>query len=497
MERAGPALRGGFLAFAAVRRKKPAWMRGAQGLLLFAAIFCHSTANARTLPDFTPLVERYSGAVVNISATPKKGRQGRPREFTVPEVPEDSPFYDFFKKFFEQGPHSHGPARKKVSLGSGFLISADGYVITNNHVVANADEIIVRLSDRREFPASLVGTDKRSDIAVLKIAGKGLPTVKLGESAGLKVGEWVLAIGSPFGFDYSVTQGIVSAIGRSLPNENYVPFIQTDVAINPGNSGGPLFNLKGEVIGVNSQIYSRTGGFMGMSFAVPIDVVVNVYGQLRENGRVVRGWLGVLIQDVTRELAESFGMDKPHGALVAKVLPDSPAAAAGVEVGDIIVEFNGREVGFSADLPPLVGSSKVDDKASLKIIRQGKRRSLKVLIAELPEEREGADAEGDAGPEQPPPNAMNIVARDLTEAQRKRLDLPEDGVLVEKVLPGPGKEAGVRPGDVILIIDNAHVKDLEHFNRLLGALPRNRSLPLLIQRRGSPTFLAFKLSEDE
>lgn len=494
MERAGPALSG---ARAAARRKQFALALRPQGLLLFLAVFCHGTANARTLPDFTPLVERHSGAVVNISATPKQGRQGRPREFRVPEVPEDSPFYDFFRKFFEQGPHGQGPARKKVSLGSGFLISADGYVITNNHVVANADEIIVRLSDRREFPASLVGTDKRSDIAVLKIAGKGLPAVKLGASAGLKVGEWVLAIGSPFGFDYSVTQGIVSAIGRSLPNENYVPFIQTDVAINPGNSGGPLFNLKGEVIGVNSQIYSRTGGFMGMSFAVPIDVVVNVYEQLRENGRVVRGWLGVLIQDVTRELAESFGMDKPHGALVAKVSPDGPAAAAGVKVGDIIVEYNGEEIGFSADLPPLVGSSKVDDKASLKIIRQGKRRSLKVLIAELPEELEGAEDEDGGAPEQSPPNAMNIVARDLTEAQRKRLDLPEDGVLVEKVLPGPGKEAGLRPGDVLLIIDNARVKNLEHFNSLLETLPKNRSLPLLIQRRGSPTFLAFKLSEDE
>ena len=291
--------------------------------ILFLLLLCLSgLAGAQSLPDFTALVGQNSAAVVNISTTPKKGSAESSGRLQIPDVPEDSPFYDFFRKFFEeQAPENRGPSRETASLGSGFIISGDGYVITNSHVVANADEIIVKLSDRREFIAEMVGTDKRSDIALLKIDGKDFPVVKLGTSTDLKVGQWVLAIGSPFGFDYSVTQGIISAIGRSLPNENYVPFIQTDVAINPGNSGGPLFNLDGEVIGVNSQIYSRTGGFMGLSFAVPVDVVVNVYSQLRESGYVTRGWLGVLIQDVTRELAESFDMDKPRGALWQKYWP--------------------------------------------------------------------------------------------------------------------------------------------------------------------------------
>ncbi len=383
-----------------------------------------------------------------------------------------------------------------ASLGSGFIISEDGYVITNSHVVANADEIVVRLSDRREFVAEIVGTDKRSDIALLRVYGNKLPVVKLGRSAELKVGEWVLAIGSPFGFDYSVTQGIVSAIGRSLPNENYVPFIQTDVAINPGNSGGPLFNLDGEVIGVNSQIYSRTGGFMGLSFAVPVDVVMNVYSQLRETGQVTRGWLGVLIQDVTRELAESFDMDKPHGALVAKVLADSPAEKAGVEVGDIIIRFNEAAIAFSSDLPPLVGNSKINTKVPVEIIRGGKRKNLKVLIAKLPEEDKIARAEN-AGSQVEPPNEMNLVVRELTEEQRKKLDLSEGGIIVNKILQGPGSEAGIRKGDVILIMNNINVESVPQFEQLLAELPRNRPVPILIQRRGAPTFLAFKLSGDE
>jgi serine protease Do len=270
------------------------------------------TLQARTLPDFTPLVEKNAAAVVNISTTLKKSNgRSKIQGHNFPDIPKDSPLYDFFNKFFGEVPEGMAPHQQRTSLGSGFIMSGDGYIITNNHVVKDADEIIVRLNDRREFVAEVIGTDVRSDVAVLKIDGKRLPTLKMGNSSQLKVGEWVLAIGSPFGFEHSVTQGIVSAMGRSLPNENYVPFIQTDVAINPGNSGGPLFNLQGEVIGVNSQIYSRTGGFMGMSFAIPINVVKDVYQQLREQGHVSRGWLGVLIQDVTRELAESFAMKKP------------------------------------------------------------------------------------------------------------------------------------------------------------------------------------------
>ena len=460
-------------------------------------VFYTAPAVAAPLPDFTELVQENSAAVVNISTTAKKGNPDAPGRSYIPDVPEDSPLYDFFRRFFDdQAPENQGPPRQAASLGSGFIISADGYVITNSHVVADAEEIIVRLSDRREFVAEMIGADKRSDIALLKVDGTDLPVVRLGSSADLKVGEWVLAIGSPFGFDYSVTQGIVSAIGRSLPNENYVPFIQTDVAINPGNSGGPLFNLDGEVIGVNSQIYSRTGGFMGLSFAVPVDVVMNVYSQLRETGQVTRGWLGVLIQDVTRELAESFDMDKPHGALVAKVLADSPAADAGVEVGDIIVEYDGDEIAFSSDLPPLVGNSRINTQVPMGIIRGGKRKQLRVLIAKLPEEGQIASA-GNADSQPGSPNEMNLVVRELTEEQRKRLDLPEGGVIVDQVMQGPGSEAGIRKGDVILIVNNVNVENVSQFEELLAELPRDRSVPILIQRRGAPTFLAFKLPGDE
>ena len=456
-----------------------------------------TTAGAAPLPDFTELVSENSAAVVNISTTARKNNPDGPGIPNIPDVPEDSPFYDFFRKFFEeQTPGNQGPPRQAASLGSGFIISEDGYIITNSHVVANADEIIVRLSDRSEYVAEIIGTDRRSDIALLKVDGKSLPVVKLGSSTDLKVGEWVLAIGSPFGFDYSVTQGIVSAIGRSLPNENYVPFIQTDVAINPGNSGGPLFNLEGEVIGVNSQIYSRTGGFMGLSFAVPVDVVVNVYSQLRENGYVTRGWLGVLIQDVTRELAESFNMDKPHGALVAKVLADSPAERAGIEVGDIIVSYDGAEIAFSSDLPPLVGNSKIDSNVPMGIIRAGKRKNLDVMIAKLPEQDKLAQADK-TGSQAAPANAMSLVVKELTAEQREQLDQAEGGILVEKVMPGAGSDAGIRKGDVILSVNNIKVESVAQFEQLLDELPRDRSVPILIQRRGAPTFLAFKLTGDE
>ena len=465
--------------------------------LLLALVLYITAAGAVPLPDFTELVSENSAAVVNISTTARKDNPDGPGMPSIPEVPEDSPFYDFFRKFFEeQAPENQGPPRETASLGSGFIISADGYIITNSHVVANADEIIVRMSDRSEYVAEIVGTDRRSDIALLKVDGKRLPVVKLGNSADLKVGEWVLAIGSPFGFDYSVTQGIVSAIGRSLPNENYVPFIQTDVAINPGNSGGPLFNLDGEVIGVNSQIYSRTGGFMGLSFAVPVDVVVNVYSQLRENGYVTRGWLGVLIQDVTRELAESFSMDKPHGALVAKVLADSPAERAGIEVGDIIVSYDGAEIAFSSDLPPLVGNSKIESRVPMGIIRGGARKNLEVLIAELPEQDKLAQSDN-ADTRAEPANAMNLVVKELTAEQRGQLDLADGGLIVEKIMPGAGRDAGIRKGDVILSVNNIKVESVAQFEQLLDELPRDRSVPILIQRRGAPTFLAFKLTGDE
>jgi serine protease Do len=456
-----------------------------------AALFLVQAVPARELPDFTALVTENAPSVVNISTSLRKGSGAQP--FTMPDVPEDSPFYEFFKKFFEQMPEGVPQFPERSSLGSGFIISADGYVITNNHVVADAEEVVVRLHDRRELVAQVVGTDPRSDIAVLKIEGRDFPVARLGDSAKLKVGEWVLAIGSPFGFDHSVTAGIVSAMGRSLPNENYIPFIQTDVAINPGNSGGPLFNLDGEVVGVNSQIYSRTGGFMGLSFAVPINVVNDVYRQLRDTGRVSRGWLGVLIQDVTRELAESFGMERPQGALVAKILPDSPAAEAGLEVGDVIVSFDGRAIGFSSDLPPMVGGTQAGRTVPMEVIRRGKKSTIKIVVAELPAEEQIAAAGGGAAPGVQ--NSLQIIVRDLTEEEGRQLEQSR-GVVVEKVLPGPAASAGVRDGDLILLINNTKVENVAQFNELMSGLPVDKSIPMLVQRRGNPIFLAFRLGKE-
>ena len=312
------------------------------------------------LPEFTELVEEASPAVVNISTRQNLPQREAAVQGQMPDLEGLPPmFREFFERNVPQMPRGPGGRQRDAqSLGSGFIISDDGYVLTNNHVVADADEIIVRLSDRSELEAKLIGADPRTDVALLKVEGKGLPTVKLGKSQALKVGEWVLAIGSPFGFDHSVTAGIVSAKGRSLPNESYVPFIQTDVAINPGNSGGPLFNLDGEVVGINSQIFTRSGGFMGLSFAIPIDVAMDVANQLKSEGKVSRGWLGVVIQEVNKDLAESFGLDKPAGALVAQVLEEGPAAKGGLQVGDVILSLNGQPIIMSADLPHLVGALK-------------------------------------------------------------------------------------------------------------------------------------------
>ncbi|MCK5669342.1 MAG: DegQ family serine endoprotease [Gammaproteobacteria bacterium] len=451
---------------------------------------------ARSLPDFVPLVEKNAAAVVNISTTLKKGgRRSQIQGHNLPDIPEDSPFYDFFNKFFGEIPEGVDPHQQRTSLGSGFIMSDDGFIITNNHVVKDADEIIVRLNDRREFVAELIGADERSDLAVLKIEGKRLPTLNLGDSSRLKVGEWVLAIGSPFGFDHSVTQGIISAMGRSLPNENYVPFIQTDVSINPGNSGGPLFNLQGEVIGVNSQIYSRTGGYMGMSFAIPVNVVKDIYQQLKEEGHVSRGWLGVLIQDVTRELAESFGMKKPHGALVAKVLNDSPAEEAGFMVGDVIISFNKDNIGVSSDLPPMVGSTKVGKSVPVEVIRHGKSVSLQVKIAELPVDDSGRlSSTGENGKKGS--NPLNVFVEDLTEQQRQELEIKDYGVIVSQISSGPAYKAGVRNGDVMLLLNNVKIKNAKHFEELVNQLPKDKSVPMLIQRRGGPIFLALRLEED-
>lgn len=465
------------------------------GLLLILS----APLQARDLPDFTKLVESNSPAVVNISTTQKVRH---PQFRRLPKGPDSegapqAPFDELFKHFFPDEEGGGGEEQfDSQSLGSGFIISRDGYVLTNNHVIKDAKEVIVRLSDRRELTAEVVGTDERSDMALLKIDGKDLPVVKIGKSSELKVGEWVLAIGSPFGFDHSVTAGIVSAKGRSLPRENYVPFIQTDVAINPGNSGGPLFNLGGEVIGINSQIYSRTGGFMGLSFAIPIDMAMNVVEQLKTKGRVVRGWLGVLIQDVTRELAESFGMDKPKGALVAKVLPGSPAEQAGFELGDVVVRFNSQDVTTSSSLPPLVGITPVGRKIPVEVIRKGKKITLKVEIGELPNEEDIKVGAAEEPGKKSMDNKLNVRVEDIGGEQREEMGLGDKGVVVTDISGGPASRAGIRRGDVILMINNKDIKNVNIFNKIVKGLPKGKSVPVLVQRRGGPVFLALKVEDD-
>jgi serine protease Do len=448
---------------------------------------------ARSLPDFTELVEHNRAAVVNISTTQRRtipaDRPRMPRGFEMPDLPEDSPFREFFRRFFGEGEIEEFDAQ---SLGSGFIISQDGFIISNNHVVRNADEVIVRLSDRREYKAKVVGTDEPSDVALLKIDAEGLPAVRLGTGYELKVGEWVLAIGSPFGFDHSVTAGIVSAKGRSLPRENYVPFIQTDVAINPGNSGGPLFNLQGEVVGVNSQIFSRTGGFMGLSFAIPIDVAMDVADQLRDKGRVSRGWLGVLIQDVTRELAESFGMAKPEGALVAKVLEGSPAERAGFEVGDILLSFDEHSIERSSDLPPIVGRTRVGREVAVELLRGGQSIALKVTTDELPADDELQVAAAGT-PDDVEETKLGLVVRDMTDEERASVDPAEQGVVVSRVSTGPAERAGIRTGDLILMLNNQKVANSDDFERLAAELPQGKAVSVLVQRQGNPIFLALKL----
>jgi serine protease Do len=465
--------------------------------LFMFLLLLSGTAAARELPDFTVLVENYGPAVVNISTKQKVRTQSAlrlPRGVPMPEFPEEGPWGDLFRHFFGNPGDMPDPNEREDarSLGSGFIIDSDGYILTNNHVVEGADEILVRLSDRRELVAKLIGADKRSDLALLKVEANGLPVVKFGQGDKIKVGEWVMAIGSPFGFDHSVSVGVVSALGRSLPSESYVPFIQTDVAINPGNSGGPLFNLDGEVIGINSQIYSRTGGFMGLSFAIPVDVALDVVAQIKDKGYVSRGWLGVLIQDVTRELAESFGMKRPAGALVAKVLKDGPAAKAGIEVGDVIIEFGGQRIDSSSDLPPVVGRSAVGADTRVMVIRNGKRQSLTVRVEELPKDEELTLAEGKPGKSSD--NRLHVTVSDLTPEQRKELGLEQrQGVLVEQVAEGPAQEAGIRRGDVLLKLNNQDVDNVAHFNKLVRELPAGKSVPVLVQRPSGPIFLALRL----
>ncbi|WP_313513237.1 DegQ family serine endoprotease [Pseudomonas sp.] len=448
------------------------------------------------LPDFTGLVEAASPAVVNISTTQKLPDRG----VASSQMPDLEGLPPMLREFLERGMPQQGPnapkgrQREAQSLGSGFIISDDGYVLTNNHVVADADEILVRMPDRSELKAKLIGADPRTDVALLKIEGKNLPTVKIGNSDSLKVGEWVLAIGSPFGFDHSATSGIVSAKGRSLPNESYVPFIQTDVAINPGNSGGPLFNLKGEVVGINSQIFTRSGGFMGLSFAIPIDVAMDVANQLKTDGKVSRGWLGVVIQEVNKDLAESFGLDKPAGALVAQVLDNGPAAAGGLKVGDVILSLNGQPIVMSADLPHLVGAMKAGSKVKLEVAREGQRKTLELSVGAMPaDDDEVAMGGGEDGVERSS-NRLGVKVVELTAEQKKSLDL-QGGVVIREVLDGPAALIGLRPGDVITHLNNQSIDSAKTFTEVAQQLPKNRSVSMRVLRQGRASFITFKLSE--
>jgi serine protease Do len=452
-------------------------------LVLFLLV---PTAIAAQLPDFTDLVEKQGPAVVNISTTQSVRNPLLPQ---APQLQEDDPFYEFFRRFIPNpGPREF----QSQSLGSGFIISQDGYILTNAHVVETAEEITVKLTDKREFKAKVIGADRRTDIALIKIDASSLPAVRFGDPTRLKVGEWVLAIGSPFGFENTVTAGIVSAKGRSLPQENYVPFIQTDVAVNPGNSGGPLFNLRGEVVGINSQIYSRTGGFMGLSFAIPIDVANEVAQQLRTTGKVTRGRIGVVIQPITKELADGFGLSKAQGALVNSVEKGGPADKAGVEPGDVILRFDGKPVNASEDLPRIVGSSRPGAKVTMQIWRNKAARDVQVVVSEMQQEDKARQSRRGGKPPAAAPGQFGLALVDLTEAQRAELKV-SGGVLVENA-QGAAARAGIRRGDVILAINNQDVKSVESFNQMMGQYDKGRIVALLVRRGANSLYIPFRIN---
>ena len=437
------------------------------------------------LPDFVNLAKKIKPIVVNISTTQvSEGRSGGPQEFGSPFGEED-PFNDFWRRFFG-GPLPRGPQRQR-SLGSGFIIDSDGSILTNNHVVENASKIVVKLSDDQEYEAKVVGRDQKTDIAVIKINAKGaLTAANLGDSDSLEVGEWVVAIGNPFGLDSTVTSGIVSAKGRHIGQGPYDNFIQTDASINPGNSGGPLLNLRGEVIGINTAIFSRTGGNIGIGFAIPINLVKELLPQLRGKGKVVRGYLGVLIQKVTPEIAESLGMDKSQGALVANVSKDGPAEKAGVKVGDVIVEFDGKEVKDSGDLPIIVARTPVDKKVRMKVLRDKKETVLNVAVGELKDEEVVATA--------PEKGELGLTVQRLTPQMAESLGLERvEGVVVTAVEPGSaGDEAGIRRGDIIVEVDRKAVRSIDDYKKAVAGVRKGRGVLFLVRRGDSTLFLALK-----
>ena len=433
------------------------------------------------LPDMSEIVARNGAAVVNISVSGlAKGSAAMPG---FPQLDPNDPMYEFFKRF--RIPQQRGEQQVR-GQGSGFIVRDDGLILTNAHVVDNADEVTVRLSDKREFKAKVLGQDKMSDVAVLKIDAKGLPTLKIGKSANTRVGDWVLAIGSPFGFENSATAGIVSAVSRSLPDDNFVPFIQTDVAVNPGNSGGPLFNMAGEVIGINSQIYSRSGGYQGLSFAIPIEVVMNVEEQIVKHGKVQRGRLGITIQQLDQSLADSFGMKKPGGALVSAVENDSPAAKAGIEPGDVIVSVNGKEVTASNELPPLIANIQPGNSAKLQVWRKGGLRDIDVKVGA---QKENKDKVASADGKEANLGRLGLGLRTLTPEERRQVD-GKGGLLVESV-SGAAARAGIRPGDVVLSVNGEPVSSVEQLRSIVAKA--SKRVALLIQRDEFKLFVPIEL----
>ena len=457
---------------------------------LFVTFLIPVTVFSVTLPDFTELAETQGKTVVNITSI----KNASIPSGNAPPFPYDEQLQEFFKRFGIPGlpgmpPNGNAPREKQVTgTGSGFIIDSNGIVITNAHVVNDADSVIVKLNDQKEIQAEVLGVDRRTDVAVLKIKADNLPQVKIGDPGKLKVGEWVAAIGSPFGLESTMTVGVVSALGRNLPQENYVPFIQTDVAINPGNSGGPLFNTSGEVVGINSQIYSRTGGYMGLSFAIPIDVAINVAEQLQADGKVSRGWLGIAIQEISKELSESFNMKSTQGALVAGVEKESPADKGGLKPGDVILKFGENDIKVSSDLPKFVSSTKPGSKIFMNILRQGKEKQLEITIGEMPSEEMVVAKKN----EQSQKNRIGLTVKDLTPQQKKQIK-ENAGILVLDVADA-SLNAGIRKGDVILGLNNNPVSSVQSFNQDLKKIKKGKTIALLIYRNGDTLYVPIKIT---
>jgi serine protease Do len=438
---------------------------------------------AGALPDFAGLAEHYGPAVVNVAVV------GKRQQVDLPEgMSPNDPFFEFFRRFGQPGPRGNGNAPQARGEGSGFIVSADGYILTNAHVVENADEVTIRTTDRREYTAKVVGVDAQTDVAVLKIEAKNLPTVRLGDPSKLRPGEWVVAIGSPFGFENSVTAGIVSATSRAMPGGNYTPFIQTDVAVNPGNSGGPLFNLDGEVVGINSQIYSRTGGYMGVSFAIPIDVASHVKDQLIKTGRVARSRIGVSIQDVNAQLAESFGLDRPRGALVGMVENDGPGERGGIKAGDVILKVDGETVETSSQVPVMIAGKKPGTPVAIEVWRNGSAKELSVRPVEIQEK--GERVASNPAQQADETARLGLAVRPLTQQEKRQAET--DGDLLVENVDGPAAAAGVQPGDVILGVNGARVKSMDEL-RSASKKRTGKVVALLIERDNAQIFVPVRV----